>query len=201
MSGLLDTRHVRPWGPGLLQGLALAPGSVERRVLAQLLIAGETLPLDLQALARRLSLRAGEVGKALFALNRMGCIAVLDSRGDEASWQPAGLGELTQAMAQLAQPQQGLLLASADGLVIAATGVGAEAAKALAAQLCLGGLASTTPAAPWGHEEGWGDWQTAPLWAGAQRLVLLWSHTLDVQQPAWLRVAAGLLQAHGEWEK
>ena len=193
MNAPVDTRRVRPWGPGLLQGLALAPGSVERRVLAQLLIAGETVPLDLPALAQRLKLRAGEVGKALFALNRRGCIAVLDSR-DEARWQPAALGELPQALAELAQPQQGLMLASADGLAIAAAGVDAGA-DALAAQLCLDEDGPRTQAAPWG------DWQAAALWAGAQRLVLLWSHTLDVQHPAWLRVAAGLLQAHGELEE
>lgn len=194
MSAPADTRHVRPWGPGLLQGLALAPRSVARRVLAQLLIAGETVPLDLPALAQRLALRPGEVGKALFALNRTGCIAVLDSR-DEANWQPAALAELPNALAELAEPQQGLVLASADGLVIAFTGLNAAAAQALAAQISLNDGAPRPQAAPWG------DWQAAALWAGAQRLVLMWSHSLGVQHAAWLRVTAGLLQAHGELEE
>ena len=194
MNAPVDTRHVRPWGPGLLQGLALAPRSVARRVLAQLLIAGETVPLDLPVLAQRLALRPGEVGKALFALNRRGCIAVLDSR-DEANWQPAALAELPQALAELAEPQQGLVLASADGLVIASTGLNAAAAQALAAQIRLDEGAPRPQATPWG------DWQAAALWAGAQRLVLMWTHSLDVQQAAWLRVTAGLLQAHGELEE
>ena len=195
MNALAEPRHVRPWGPGLLHGMSLTPGSVERRVLAQLLIAGEAVPLDLPALAQRLALRTGEVGKALFALNRAGSIAVLDSRGDETRWQPADLGALKQALADMAQPQQGLVLASADGLVIAATGVSAVDAEALAAQIRLNDGEPTTQTGPWS------DWQGTALQLGARSLVLLWSHKLDVQHPAWLRVAAGLLQAHGELEE
>lgn len=213
----------------MLQGLALVPGSAERRLLVRLLTAGEPLPLDLSAMAQQLAVRAADLAKAMFALNRAGAIAVLDSRGNETPehlfWHAAGLAQLGPDLAALAQPGQALVLASADGLVIAATGLGAAAADVLAARVRPGQGAAPAPGqqgqpGEWGEQgksgecgdlgdpgwSGFGSPQDLPAWqaqamcVGAQRLTLLWTQALNWQHPALLRLAAALLQAHGEPE-
>ena len=167
-------RFIKVTATGVLHWLAQPDAGPERAVIECLLSMDGKTPVNLRAMSASLSWPMAQLARVLFALNRSQGIQVdmdaplRDESGGDAL---AGTG-------------QRALLASSDGLCLAAIGWSDEEAEQMAGRL-----------APVSEQE-----NTAPVltWFFArERVVLCVDAGVDQRDPAWVGVARRLLRACG----
>jgi hypothetical protein len=148
--------------------------------MEQLLLSDTSQPVDLRSLSQRLGWTLTDLARVFFALNR-----TQDLRVSVTAPAPAGphtLAALSEPLGELTQRGGPALLASSDGLCIAAVGWDPEQADRLAAlQQAKVGSDMTQTTLRFAHES----------------VTLLATGELDRSHAAWVELARRLLTACG----
>lgn len=169
---------------GALNRLGQAGRSPERDVIERLLSMDSLQPVSLRAMSASMACSIADLAKVMFALNRAREIQVGASGSSPV--EPAGdeLAGLDDDLRTLAGTGQCALLASSDGLCIAATGWTAEEADRMAGRLFPGG-------------EPEGAAHILTLCFAREHVVFCASTSVDCGHPSWVRMARRLLRACG----
>ncbi len=178
-------RYVSAAAQGMLHWLSPQTDGVARAFYHHLVLAGQPVALDVEALATQLGQPPKAIAKALFTLLRENGLHVSDHAPAVAapslhvSKQGAGLAELAHDLAALAQTGQSLMLSTEDGLCIACIGWNTYESDVMAVRVVRGGLSS--PAESW------------PLRLHGRPLYLSASSPLQRNSPLLLQLARRLL--------
>lgn len=177
-------RFIKVTASGVLHWLAQPGAGPERAVIECLLSMDDQRPVDLRAMSASLCWPVAQLARVLFTLNRSQGIQVdMDAplRDECAGDALAGLDDDLQ---KLADPGQRALLASNDGLCLAAIGWSDEEAEQMAGRL----------APECGHDNA----ARLLTWFFARERVLLYADAgVDQRDSAWVGVARRLLRACG----
>ncbi len=177
-------RFIKVTATGVLHWLAQPDAGPERAVIECLLSMDGRRPVNLRAMSASLSWSMAQLARVLFALNRSRAIQVdMDAPLRDESGGDA-LAGLDNDLQTLAGTGQRALLASSDGLCLAAIGWSDEEAEQMAGRL-----------APESEQE-----NTAPVltWFFARERVVLWADAgVDQCDPTWVGVARRLVRACG----
>lgn len=169
---------------GALNWLGQPERSPERDVIERLLSMDCPRPVNLRAMSAGMSWPMADLARVLFALNRSQGVQVgIDnplrdvSGGDEL----AGLEDDLQTLAGVGQRA---LLASSDGLCIAASGCSGEEADLMAGGLSPGGEVGNAA-------------QVLTLFFARERVVFCADTSVDLSHPSWVPMVRRLLRACG----
>lgn len=177
-------RFIKVTATGVLHWLAQPDAGPERAVIECLLSMNGRHPVNLHAMSASLSWPVAQLARVLFSLNRSQGIQVgtdvplRDESGGDAL---AGLDDDLQTLAG-----SGLraLLASNDGLCLAAVGWSDEEAEQMAGRLASGsGQANSASVLTW--------------FFARERVLLCTDAGVGQRDPAWVGVARRLLRACG----
>jgi hypothetical protein len=152
----------------------------ERIVMEQLLESDTSQPVDLRGISQRLGWPLLDLARVFFALNRTKHLRV--SMTPPAPVAQRSLAALTEPLQELTRHGGPALLASNDGLCIAAVGLTAQEADQRAAL--------------WQAEAGSSVTQTTLKFAH-ESVTLIATSELDPTHPAWVELARHLLPTCG----
>lgn len=169
---------------GALTWLGQPGRSPERDVIERLLSMDCLRPVNLRAICVGMSWSMAELAKVLFVLNRSQGVQVDTGRPLRDEYGDDALAGLDDDLQTLAEAGQRTLLATSDGLCIAASGWSVEEADGVASGLAVGGEAGNAA-------------QVVPLFFARERVVFCADTRVDLSHPSWVRMARRLLRACG----